>query len=101
MTLTQLRALGALFAALHRIGAGGAAAERGFDLRPIQALPPPIESRHLVKRLQHLPIIVGGPSSFGMGRPRWDQGAHAFPQLITDLPRFRSAHVSRLPPLLL
>ena len=52
MAFTQLTAFGPALVAIHRILAGGLAAERGLDLRPVQALPVPVQSGQLLVVLQ-------------------------------------------------
>src|SRR5712692_2070683 len=48
VTFTQMTPFGPPFAAVHGILSGEPAAERGFDLRPIQTLPLPVQTFQLI-----------------------------------------------------
>src|SRR5579883_3362429 len=57
-----------------------------------QGIPLDARAQHVNDSLKGLPISHAGPTPFGMGGGRWNQGLHSFPQLIADFPGSGSWH---------
>src|SRR5260221_3097562 len=92
VAFTPVTEFGPPLVAIHRILAGGVAAERGLDLRPVQALPVPVQSGQLLVVLQ-----AGLPKALedALALPQTEaviDGARGAPLTRHGIPRNTGAH---------